>query len=125
MKNSALSRVNVRRLLIVIEKAMAISLRPYVFENNSDLTRFLIEAMLVEYLDLLSSQGAFQLVTGDKGFRVVVNTSNNTPAVIDLNELHVDVFVKPARTAEYIQLQTITTSSGSSFDELIARGVTL
>jgi hypothetical protein len=125
VKNSALSRVNVRRLLIVIEKAMAISLRPYVFENNSDLTRFLIEAMLVEYLGLLSSQGAFQLEAGDKGFRVVVNTSNNTPAVIDLQELHVDVFVKPARTAEYIQLQTITTSSGSSFDELIARGVNL
>ena len=125
VKNSALSRVNVRRLLIVIEKAMAIILRPFVDENNSEITRFRIEAMLTEYLDLLSSQGAFQLEAGDKGFKVVVDTTNNTPAVIDRNELHVDVFVKPARTAEYIQLQTITTTSGSSFDELIARGVNL
>ena len=124
-KNSATSRVNVRRLLIVIEKSMAVSLRPFVFENNTEITRFRIEAMLTEYLDLLSSQGAFQTEAGDKGFKVIVNATNNTPAVIDRNELHVDVFVKPVRTAEYIQLQTITTSSGSSFDELIARGVHL
>lgn len=124
-KSSALSRVNVRRLLIIIEKTMAVSLRPFVFENNSEITRFRIEAMLVEYLDLLSSQGAFQTEAGDRGFKVVVDTSNNTPAVIDRNELHVDVFVKPARTAEFIQLQTIVTSSGASFDELIARGVNL
>ena len=124
-KSSALTRVNVRRLLIVIEKAMAISLRPFVFENNSEITRFRINAMLVEYLDLLSGQGAFQTEAGDKGFKVVVDTTNNNPAVIDRNELHVDVFVKPARTAEYIQLQTVVTSSGASFDELISRGVNL
>lgn len=125
VKNSAISRVNVRRLLIVIEKSMAVSLRPFVFENNIEITRFRIEAMLTEYLDLLSSQGAFQIEAGDRGFRVIVDTTNNTPAVIDRNELHVDVFVKPVRTAEYIQLQTITTTTGSSFDELIARGVNL
>lgn len=124
-KNSALSRVNVRRLLIVIEKAMSISLRPFVFENNSDLTRFRIESMLTEYLDLLSSQGAFQTEAGDSGYKIVVNTTNNTSAVIDRNQLNVDVFVKPARTAEYIQLQTIVTSSGASFDELLSRGVNL
>ena len=124
-KASALSRVNVRRLLIVIEKAMAISLRPFVFENNSEITRFRINAMLVEYLDLISSQGAFQTEAGDKGYRVVVDTTNNTPAVIDRNELRVDVFVKPIRTAEFIVLQTVITASGASFDELIARGVNL
>ena len=125
VKSSALTRVNVRRLLIVIEKAMAISLRPFVFENNTEITRFRIEAMLTEYLDLLSSQGAFQTEAGDKGFKVVVDETNNTSAVRDRNELHVDVFIKPVRTAEFIQLQTITTTSGSSFDELIARGVHL
>ncbi|MHA1592006.1 MAG: hypothetical protein ACTSUP_06010, partial [Candidatus Heimdallarchaeaceae archaeon] len=78
-----------------------------------------------EYLDLLSSQGAFQTETGDKGYRVVVDATNNTPATIDRNELKVSVFVKPARTAEFIQLQTIVTSSGASFDELLARGVNL
>lgn len=124
-KSSALSRVNVRRLLIVIEKTMAVALRSFVFENNSELTRFRIEALLTEYLTLLSTQGAFQIEAGDDGFRVVVDTTNNPPIIIDRNELHVDVFVKPARTAEYIQLQTIVTSSGASFDELISRGVNL
>ncbi|MHA1692954.1 MAG: phage tail sheath subtilisin-like domain-containing protein [Candidatus Heimdallarchaeaceae archaeon] len=124
-KTSALSRVNVRRMLIVIEKAMAISLRPFVFENNSQLTRFKINAMLVEYLDLISSQGAFQTESGDKGYKVIVDETNNTPAIIDRNELHVDVFVKPARTAEFIQLQTVVTRTGASFNELIVQGVNL
>jgi hypothetical protein len=126
VKNSALSRVQVRRLLIILEKSMAVSLMPFVFENNTEITRFRVEAMLNEYLNLLSSQGAFQLtVTDRKGFKVIVDTTNNTPAVIDRNELAVDVFVKPVRTIEFIQLQTIVTTSGASFDELSARGVNL
>lgn len=125
VKNSALSRVNVRRLLIMLEKTMAVSLRQFVFENNNEITRFRAEAVLTEYLTLLSSRGAFQTEAGDKGFKVVINEFNNTPAVIDRNEMAVDVFVKPARTAEYIQLQTIVTTSGASFDELLARGVNL
>lgn len=125
VKSSALDRVNVRRLLIVIEKSVSISLRPFVFENNSELTRFRINAMLIEYLDILSSQGAFQTEAGDNGYQVVVNPTNNTPGIIDRNELHVDIFIKPARTAEFIKLQTIVTSSGASFTELISRGANL
>jgi phage tail sheath protein FI len=124
-KLSALSSVNVRRLLIVLEKAMAIALRPFVDEPNNDLTRFRIEALLNEYLDSLSSQGAFQTEAGDSGFHVVCNETNNTPAVIDSGELRVDVFVKPSRAAEYIRLRVTPTVSGASFEELEARGFLL
>lgn len=123
VKASALSRVNVRRLLIVIEKAMAIALRQFLFEPNNTTTRLRITALLEEYLSALSAQGAFQTEAGDEGFHVVCSQTNNTSAVIDNNELHVDVFIKPVRVAEFIQLQTIVTNTGASFSELIARGI--
>ncbi len=122
-KASALDRVNVRRLLIVIEKSMSISLRQFVFEPNNVTTRFRITALLEEYLGQLSAQGAFQTEGGDDGFHVVCSVDNNTPVVIDANELRVDVFIKPVRAAEFIQLQTIVTNTGASFSELIARGI--
>lgn len=124
-KTSALSSINVRRLLIVIEKAMAVALRTFIMEPNNDLTRFRIEALLNGYLDSLSAQGAFQTEAGDRGFHVVCNTGNNTPEVIDSKELRVDVFVKPSRAAEFIRLRTTITKSGASFEELTARGFLL
>lgn len=123
---SALDRVNVRRLLIIIEKAMAVSLRSFLFEPNNENTRFRVTAMLDSYLDTLSGAGAFQTTTADtKGYQVVCDETNNTPDTIDRNELHVDVYVKPIRIAEFIQLQVIVTTTGASFDELIARGYNL
>jgi hypothetical protein len=120
---SPTDRINVRRLLIVLEKSMAVTLRPFVFEPNDEVTRFRIESLLNSYLGDLSAQGAFQVEADDEGFRVVCDETNNTAVRIDANELWVDVFVKPSRTAEFIQLRTIVTSSGASFEELIARGV--
>jgi phage tail sheath protein FI len=123
---SALDRVNVRRLLIILEKAMSVSLRSFVFEPNDSNTRFRVTAMLDTYLDTLSGSGAFETSSADtKGYQVVCDETNNTPAVIDQNELHVDVFVKPVRTAEFIQLQVIVTTTGANFNELIARGFNL
>jgi len=124
-KASALDRINVRRLLITLEKAMAVSLRSFTFEPNSEITRFRIVAMLESYLDILSAKGAFQSELGDKGYSVVCDTTNNTPATIDRNELHVDVFIKPSRAAEFIELSVIVTATGATFSELIARGVNL
>ena len=123
-KASALCDLNVRRLLIQIEKSLSIALRRFVHENNNALTRFRCEAMLVEYLELLASQGAFQQEAGDDGFHVVCDTTNNTAAKIDRNILAVDVFVKPARVIYYVNLQVVVTKTGTSFEELIARGVT-
>ncbi len=123
-KASALDRVNVRRLLITIEKALAISLRTFLFEPNNFLTRFRVEGIANEYLARIASMGGFQTEVDD-GYLVICNEENNTPAVIDANELHVDVFVRPIRSAEFIRLQTIITKSGTSFEELISRGVLL
>lgn len=122
-KASALDRLNVRRSLIVIEKSIAISLRSFVFEPNNTLTRFRVRVLVEEFLGKLGARGAFQTELGDKGFRVLVDTTNNTPATIDNNELHVDIFLKPVRVAEFIQLSVIVTATGISFEELISRGV--
>lgn len=122
-KTSALSRINVRRSLLVMEKTISVALRDFIFESNDEVTRFRVEALLNTYLDGLSADGAFQTESGDSGFMVVCDETNNTPTVIDSNEMRVDVFVKPVRTAEFIQLRTIITSSGASFEELIARGI--
>jgi phage tail sheath protein FI len=122
-KTSALSQINVRRLLIVMEKAISIALEDFLFEPNNELTRFRVKAVCDEYLSMLASKGAFQVEAGDEGFLVVCDTTNNTPTVIDRTELHVDIFVKPIRVARIIQLQTIITTTGASFTELIAKGV--
>ena len=122
-KPSALDRLNVRRLLIILEKAISASLRSFVFEPNSELTRFRVTGMCEEYLDLLYARGAFQSEGEDKGYKVVCDTTNNTPATIDRNELHVDIYVKPIRMAEYIQLNVIVTSTGTNFSELISKGI--
>ena len=122
---SALSNIHVRRELIVIEKTLSIALRPFLFEPNNQFTRFRAKAVADQYLNLLSSQGAFQTELGDKGFLVVCDTTNNTPAVIDLNQMNMDAFVKPIRVARAIQLQMIITSSGASFNEIMANGISL
>ena len=121
-KASALDRVNVRRLLIVVEKAISATLREFAFELNNELTRFRVTEVITSYLDDLSSRGAFQTEAGDDGYKVICDTTNNTPARIDRNELWVDIFVKPSRAAEFIQLQVILTVSGASFEELVSRG---
>lgn len=123
-KASALDRVNVRRLLIVIEKAVAISLRSFAFEPNDELTRFRVAGMVAEYMSQLSARGAFQ-TENDDGYVVICDDTNNTPFVINANELHIDVFIRPIRSAEFIQLQVIVTDTGASFDELISRGAML
>lgn len=121
-KASALDRMNVRRLLIVIEKSVSAALRYFLFESNSEITRFRVTATTEEFMNILAARGAFQTEGGDKGFRVVCDTTNNTPATIDRNELHCTIYVKPIRAAEFIELQVTITKTGVTFNELIARG---
>ena len=94
----------------------------YLFEANNTTTRFRITAGFDEYLGQLAAGGAFQQESGDRGYMVQCDEDNNTPAVIDRNELQVNLFVKPVRMAEYIQLRVVVTSTGASFDELVSRG---
>lgn len=119
--DSALSRVNVRRLMMTIETAVSTFLNRYVFEPNNDATRFRASATIDEYMARFAAAGAFQNESGDKGYLVVCDTSNNTTTTIDANEMHVDVYVKPSRAAEFIIVQTILTRTGASFNEIISR----
>jgi phage tail sheath protein FI len=115
-KMSALSSINVRRLLLVCEKAMASALQYSLFEPNDPFTRIQIASMLTEFLqDVQNRRGIYT-------FQVVADESNNTATVIDRNELRVDVYIQPTRAAEFIQLQTVITRTGASFQELIASG---
>ena len=122
VKASALDRINVRRLLIVLEKSISVGLLDFVFDPNSEITRLKITSMIEEYLDTMSAKGAFQTEDGTKGYKVVCDTTNNTPATIDQNKLIVDVYVKPSRAAEYVRLNTVIVNSSATFSELVARG---
>ena len=112
-KPSATDRVNVRRLLIIVEKAIATMLDYFVMEQNSDFTRRQISLIIEGYLRLIKAS------EGLRDFKIVVEDTNNSGAIIDRNELHVDIYLKPVRVAEFIVLNTIITSTGVSFEEVL------
>ena len=108
---SALDRVNVRRLLIAVKKFIASSTRYLVFEQNTDATRLRFLAIVNPYLESVQNrQGLFQ-------FRVVMDSTNNTPDLIDQNILYGQLFLQPTRTAEFIVLDFNIQPTGASFPE--------
>ena len=113
---SALQSVNVRRNLNVLEKAMGVGLRQFVFENNTEFTRLQVTEVLESYLQLRKDEG--DLID----FRVLCDETNNTGQVIDSGELRVDVYLKPPRSAEFVVLRAVVLSSGASFEEIIDSG---
>lgn len=113
VKNSHFKDINIRRLLIQIRASAREFLRNYQFKLNNDFTRLQVTERLTSYLET---------VDGLVDFRVICDASNNTPAIIDANELHVDIYLKPEVMIEFIQLQSVVTNSGASFEELIATG---
>lgn len=107
--SSATDRVNVRLLLIQIEKALAKALRPFVFEFNDIFTRENISSIMNSYMeDIKVRRGVYD-------YKVVCDDTNNTAQVIDTNKLIVDLYVKPTRVAEFVQLNVVVTSSGVTF----------
>lgn len=106
--HSAMNRVNVVLLIIYINMRMKEALQPFVFEANTEQTRADINYILSSFLgDIQSNGGLYE-------FAVDTGPGINTPQVIDSNQLLVDVYVKPTRTAEFIKLNTIITPSGVS-----------
>jgi phage tail sheath protein FI len=106
---SATDRVNVRLLLIQIEKSVSRSLRPFVFEFNDIFTRENISSIMNSYMeDIKVRRGVYD-------YKVVCDDTNNTEQVIDTNKLIVDLYVKPTRVAEFVQLNVVVTSSGVTF----------
>jgi hypothetical protein len=111
-KESAFNRVNVRRLFIVLEKAVSTAAKYFLFEPNDDLTRLLLINMIDPFLrDVKARRGIYD-------YMIVCNETNNTPERIDRNELWCDIYIKPVRAAEFIVLNFIATKTGASFTEL-------
>ena len=108
-KPSALDRINVRRLLIRVKKFVASSSRYLLFENNTVATRNRFLNIVNPYLESVQSN------QGLTAFRVVMDDTNNTPDVIDRNQLVGQIFLQPARSVEFIVLDFIVQPTGASF----------
>lgn len=107
---SALDRLNVRMLLIVIEPAIKGFLEDYLFELNDEGTRAVIEGKLEGYLETIKAR------KGITGYDVVCDDTNNSAEDIDANRLNVDIFVKPSRSIEDIPVRVVITPNSISFD---------
>jgi hypothetical protein len=112
-KPSAFDRINVRRLFIVLEKAIALAAKYTLFEFNDAFTRTQFRNLVEPYLrDVQGRRGIFD-------FKVVCDETNNTPEVIDRNEFIGDIYIKPARSINFIQLNFIAVRTGVAFNEII------
>ena len=111
-KPSAFDRINVRRLFIVLEKAIAISAKYQLFEFNDGFTRAQFKNMVEPYLRDVEGR------RGITDFQVVCDDTNNTGEVIDRNEFVADIYIKPARSINYITLNFIAARTGVAFSEL-------
>lgn len=112
-KPSAFDRVNVRRLFLFLERAVQRTVKYFVFEPNTDLTRARLKAVIDPIFAYAKySQGLYD-------YMIVVDARNNTPDTIDQNELIVDIYIKPVRTAEFILVNFIATRTGQNFTELV------
>jgi hypothetical protein len=110
---SAFDRINVRRLFITLEKAISTASKFQLFEFNDEFTRAQFRNIVEPFLrDVQGRRGVTD-------FRVVCDSSNNTSDVIDRNEFRADIFVKPNRSINFIQLQFVATRSGAAFEEVV------
>ena len=112
---SAFDRINVRRLFLTVEQALERAAQAQLFELNDELTRANFRNIVEPYLrDIESKRGLY-------GFLVVCDATNNTPDVIDNNEFRADIFLKPARSINYVTLTFVATRTGVSFEEVVGR----
>lgn len=112
-KPSAFDRINVRRLFLVLEKAIATSAKFQLFELNDEFTRSTFRNMVEPFLrDVKGRRGVTD-------FLVVCDTTNNTPDVIDANRFVADIYIKPARSINFISLNFIATRTGVEFSEIV------
>jgi hypothetical protein len=114
-RNSAFSRINVRRLFLTIEEAIKVAARTVLFEFNDQFTRDSFKALVDPYLrDVQSRRGIID-------YLVVCDETNNTGQVIDNNEFRADFYIKPARSINFITLTFIATRTGVDFSEVVGR----
>ena len=111
-KPSAFDRINVRRLFITLEKAVSTAAKFQLFEFNDEFTRAQFRNLVEPFLRDIQGR------RGITDFSVVCDDSNNTGDVIDRNEFRADIFVKPARSINFVQLNFVATRSGVAFTEV-------
>ena len=112
-KPSAFDRINVRRLFLSLERPTRKLSRFFVFENNTTFTRTrLVNALTPIFERAKNNDGLFD-------YLIVCDERNNTPSVIDANELVVDIYIKPTRTAEFILVNFFATRTDANFEEII------
>lgn len=111
LKKSALDRIQVRRTLLYIENNIEQTLFQYTFENNTDQTRLRIWSNVTAFLDTIGEDGLYSK-------EVVCDTTNNTPTVIDNNQINLDIYLQPTKSAEFIQFTTVVTKTGISFSDV-------
>lgn len=109
---SAFDRINVRRLFIVLEKAIATASKFLLFEFNDDFTRAQFRNLVEPYLRGVQGR------RGITDFRVVCDDTNNTAQIIDSNSFVGDIYIKPSKAINFIQLNFIATPTGVSFSEI-------
>ena len=114
-RSSAFDRINVRRLFIFLEKAIAAAAKDILFEFNDEITRINFINIVEPFLRDVQSKRGIQ------DFIVICDETNNTPAIIDSNEFVADVYIKPARSINFIGLTFVATRTGVSFDEVIGK----
>lgn len=114
-KPSAFDRINVRRLFIVLEKAIATAAKFSLFEFNDEFTRAQFVALVEPFLrDVQGRRGIYD-------YRVVCDATNNTGEVVDRNEFVGDIYVKPAKSINFIQLNFVAVRTGVAFEEVVGK----
>ena len=110
---SAFDRINVRRLFLALERPTKKVSRFFVFEQNTEFTRTrLVNTLTPIFERAKNNEGLYD-------YLIVCDERNNTPAVIDANELVVDIYIKPTRTAEFILVNFYATRTDANFQELV------
>jgi len=110
---SAFDRINVRRLFLYLEKATKNTVRNFIFEPNTLLTRTrVVNTLTPIFENVKNSEGLFD-------YLIICDERNNIPDIIDANELRVDIYLKPTRAAEFILVNFYATKTGTDFNELV------
>lgn len=112
-KPSAFDRVNVRRLFIVLEKSISIAAKWQLFEFNDTFTRALFKNMVEPYLRMIQGR------RGITDFKVICDSTNNTGEIIDRNEFRAEIYIKPARSINFITLTFVATRTDVSFSTVV------
>lgn len=114
-KPSAFDRINVRRLFITLEKAVATAAKFQLFELNDEFTRAMFRNMVEPFLREVKGR------RGVTDFLVICDETNNTGEVIDTNRFVADIYIKPARSINFITLNFIATRTGVQFSEIVGQ----